>query len=45
MMQSKVRVKLEDEKFDETFDKGSYPQPRSEVTNGIEVFKVRGNKM
>ena len=39
MMQSEVRAKLGD--FKVTFDKGSYPQPRTSVIQGIEIFKVK----
>ena len=39
MMQSEVRVKVG--KYKMTFDKGSYPEPRTDVVAGIEVFKVK----
>ena len=38
MMQSEVKVKVG--KYKVVFDKGSYPEPRTDVVAGIEVFKV-----
>ena len=38
MMQSKVNIQVGS--FNVKFDKGSYPQPKSSVIDGVEVFKV-----
>ena len=39
MMQETVTLKVEGMPS-KTFEKGSYPQPQTAVTNGVEIFKV-----